>query len=355
MPKVTLTKKKIDSLKLTDSGQVIYWDTETKGLGLVVGMTVKTFRLQLDIKDSTKPKGYRTIKKTLGRYGEDITLEQAKEMIRGYVDKETGEAVLGERIKIKMGDTVSAGDDVTLGELISAYFRETTRRDGKPRRESSAITYKSNIERHYAGWVPMTLKEVNSLTPDIVLDKFQQIKGAMAARNSSLMLSAVLNYGLAKYPGTLKSNPLSILTNRHVNVVQKIKARHECLIYNAVKKRNDFKVFYNSIQVMVEVRRDLLLFTLYTGMRKTEASTLKWEHIDVEHKELHIKDTKNRFDLHIPLGSQAMAIIERRKRQAPEYIEWVFPATVMSKTGYTSARSVEIKQITGLDMTVHGT
>jgi len=84
MPKVTLTKKKIDSLKLTDSGQVIYWDTETKGLGLVVGMTVKTFRLQLDIKDSTKPKGYRTIKKTLGRYGEDITLELAKEMIRGY-------------------------------------------------------------------------------------------------------------------------------------------------------------------------------------------------------------------------------------------------------------------------------
>lgn len=356
MPKVTLTKKKIDSIKNTESGRVIYWDTDTKGLGLSVGMNVKTFLLQLDVKDTTKPKGYRTVKKTLGRYGDDITLEQAKGMVRGHVDKETGAAVLGERIKIKLGDTTSAGDIVTLGELVTAYFRDTTRRDGKQRRESSAITYKSNIERHYAGWVLLTLKEVNAITPDIVLDKFQQISvsGPMAARNSSLMLSAVLNYGLAKYPGTLKANPLAILSSRHVSVVRKIKARHDCLTYDADKKRNDFKTFYDAIQVMVEVRRDLLLFILYSGMRKTEASTLQWQHIDIEHKELHILDTKNRLDLHIPLSRQAMAIVERRKNRTPDGINFVFPATVKSKTGYASARSTEIKQITGLDMTVHG-
>lgn len=355
MPKMKFTKTEIDKLKKSDNGQVIYWDTDTPGLGLVVGARTKTFRIQLDVKDSTKPKGYRTIKKTLGRYPE-MTLEQAKQMIAGHVDKETGEPVLGERIKIRLGDTASAGDGVTLGELVTAYFRDTTRRDGKPRRESSAITYKSNIERHYAGWVSMTLKEVNTITPDIVLDKFQQISvsGPMAARNSSLMLSAVLNYGLAKYPGTLKSNPLAILTSKHVSVVRKIQARHDCLIYDADKKRNDFKTFYDAIQVMVEVRRDLLLFILFSGMRKTEASTLEWQHIDIEHKELHIEDTKNRLDLHIPLSRQAMAIIERRRNRTPEGTSFIFPATVKSKTGYASARSTEIKQLTGLDMTVHG-
>jgi len=35
MPKVKLTKSRIDSIKFTDKGQVIYWDTDTKGLGLV--------------------------------------------------------------------------------------------------------------------------------------------------------------------------------------------------------------------------------------------------------------------------------------------------------------------------------
>ena len=98
MPKATFTKKKIDSIKYADSGRVMYWDTDTKGLGLAVGMNTKTFLLQMDVKDSTKKSGYRTIKKTLGRYGDDITLEQVREMIRGHVDKETGEAVLGERI-----------------------------------------------------------------------------------------------------------------------------------------------------------------------------------------------------------------------------------------------------------------
>ena len=354
MPKVTLTKKKIDSLKFTDKGQVVYWDTESKGLGVVVGMSTKTFLLQMAVKDQDKKSGYRTIKKTLGRYGDDITLEQAREMVRGGLDKDTGEVVLGERIKIKLGDTVAAGDGVTLGELVKAYFLETKRRDGKERRESSAIIYRDQIERHYAGWMPLTLKEVNSLTPDVVLDKFQQIKAPMAARNSSIMLSAVLNYGMAKYPGTLKSNPLTILTSRHVNVMEKIKPRHECLIYDADKKRNDFQTFFNGIKIMAEVRQDLLLFTLYTGLRNAEASTLKWQHIDLEHKELHILDTKNRQDLHVPLSRQAMAIVTRRKELAVDGGKWVFPSVVKCKTGHASMKPDYLKIVTGLDMTVHG-
>lgn len=356
MPKVTLTKKKIDSIKNTEKGQVIYWDTETPGLGLVVGMKTKTFLLQLDVKDTSKPKGYRTVKKTLGRYGTEITLELARGMVSGGVDSE-GKAVLGERIKLKMNDSAaSIGEDVTLQELITSYFKETKRRDGKDRRESSAIIYRNLIERHYEGWLDLTLKEVNILTPDIVLDKFQQIAaaGAMSARNSAVMLSAVLNYGLAKYPGTLKTNPLAILTSRHVNVMKKIEPRHECLIYDAEKKRNDFQVFFKGLQTMSEIRRDLHLFTLYAGMRRTESSTLEWQHIDLEHKELHIMDTKNREDLHIPLNRQAMTILERRKAQAPEGCKWVFPAVIgTSKQGHAGMTAEHLRKVTGLYLTIH--
>jgi integrase len=356
MPRVTFTKKKIDSLKFADKGRIDYWDTEAKGLGLAVGMNTKTFILQMAVKDTTTKSGYRTVKKTLGRYGDDITLEQAREMVRGKVDKETGEAVLGERIKIKMGDAaiaVNTGDTVTLGELIKAYFLETKRRDGKERRLLSAIRYRATIEKHYAGWMPLTLKEVNGLTPDVVIDKFQQIKVPMAARNASVMLSAVLSYGLAKYPGTLKSNPLAILSSRHVNVMEKIKPRHECLSYDSEKRINDFQVFFNTIQVMGDVHRDLLLFTLYTGTRNAEASTLKWENIDLEHKELHVKDTKNRQDLHIPLSRQAMAIVTKRKELAQDDDRWVFPSAIKCKAGHTSVRPDYLRKVTGLDLTIH--
>lgn len=357
MPKIKFTKTEIDKLKHPESGQVIYWDVNTPGLGLVVGTKSKAFRLQLDVKDTSKPKGYRTVKKTLGRYGTDITLEQARAMVSGYVDQESGQAVLGERIKIKMSDpAASAGESVTLQELVKSYFTETKRRDGKERRESSAIAYQKLIERHYEGWMTLTLKDVNELTPDVVMEKFQQVAagGAMTARNSAVMLSAVLNYGLAKYPGTLKSNPLAILTSRHVNVMKKIEPRHECLIYDAEKKRNDFPIFFKGLATLSEIRRDLILFTLYTGMRHMESATVEWKHIDLEHKELHIKDTKNRQDLHIPLNRQAVTILERRKAQAPEGGTYVFPGVISSnKTGHATMRSNDLRTVTGLDMTIH--
>lgn len=358
MPKIAFTKKKIDSIKNTEDGQAIYWDTETPGLGLVVGKKAKTFRLQLDVKDSSKAKGYRTVKKTLGRYGTDITLEQAKGMVSGYVDQDTGQAVLGERIRIKLGDVAAnAGEDVTLKELMVSYFKETKRRDGKERRESSVTAYKNLIERHYDGWMTLTLKEVNSLTPDVVMEKFQQIAagGAMTARNSAVMLSAVLNYGLAKYPGTLKSNPLAILTSRHVNVMKKIEPRHECLIFDGEKKRNDFKAFHEGMKKLTEVRSDLYQFTLFTGLRRMEATPLQWDHVDLQHAELRIEDTKNRNELHIPLNRQAMAILKRRRDVVDEGCPWVFCSTkgAINKTGFSVMRSDNLKRVTGLDITVH--
>lgn len=51
------------------------------------------------VKDATRKSGYRTIKKTMGRFGE-IKLEQAKAMMTGYIDHETGETVIGERLKL---------------------------------------------------------------------------------------------------------------------------------------------------------------------------------------------------------------------------------------------------------------
>lgn len=356
MPRVKLTKNRIDTeIKHSDKGQVIYWDTETPGLGLVVGKKTKTFILQLDVRDADAKSGYKTIKKTLGRYGADITLEQAKEMVRGGVDRETGEAVLGERIKLRMGEPVSCGDAVILGELVTAYFKETLRSDGKARREDSAIRYKNLIEKDYFSWLDMPLKEVNALAPDTVIESFQllSVGRPMQARNAAVMLSAVLRYGMAKYPGTLKVNPIAVLTSRHVTVMHKIQPRHECLVYDTEKRINDFEQFFKGIQQMHEIRRDLALFILYTGCRNNEGAKLEWRHVSMEHRELLISDTKNRHPLHIPLNSQTMAILTRRKEQCPEDCLYVFPAIDERRHGHVSMKAEVLAKVTGLKLTVH--
>jgi hypothetical protein len=76
MPSLKFTKVLIDKLPFTKGGQVDYFDMATPGLGLRVGQSSKTFFAKSDIRDTSKKSGYKTVKKTLGRYGE-IRLEKS--------------------------------------------------------------------------------------------------------------------------------------------------------------------------------------------------------------------------------------------------------------------------------------
>jgi integrase len=365
MAPLKFSKTAIDKLPFSSIGQVDYWDTETKGLGLRVGSRTKTFMLKVDVKvdDPTRPRGYKTVKKTLGRYGLELTYEQAKGMISGYIDA-NGNAVLGERLKMKLSksrDTFPGdkGDNVTLKELLETYYRQTKRRDGKERKEKTAGQYTALVHRHYAGWMDLLLPEISAITPDAVLDKYRSNEhefGAATARNSSSVLSAILNYGRATYPSALHNNPLAVLSNPHVCVRQGKRARHDCLVYDPEKKRNDFPVFLNGLQVCTDLVRDGFLFCLYTGMRRSEVEGLQWVNVDMDHKELLLEDTKNRQDLHIPLNSQAMAILQRRKDVALDD-KMVFPAARAggkNRTGHIQLNPTSLKRYSGLDLTVHG-
>ncbi len=359
MPKIRFTKSKIDGIKPAKNGQVIYWDTDTPGLGLVVGTTVKSFRLQIDIKDSKRPGGYRTVKKTLGRYGTELTLEQAKALVTGYVDQD-GQAVMGERLKLKIEepDKNSTGNDVTVRSLMEFYYRTTKRRDGRGRKPGTAEQYTRLVSRHFSGWMELTLPEVAAITPDMVLEKYrfnESSHGPATARNSASILSSILHYGCATYPAALTSNPLAILSNPHVCVRHAKQARKECLIYDPSKRRNDFPAFCEGIQKCAPAIRDGFLFALYTGMRRAEVEELVWSAIDIEHKELFVEDTKNRENLHIPLNSQAMSILQRRMAENTGS-SFVFPQARTggrNRTGHVQLNALTLKKQTGLDLTVH--
>lgn len=362
MPVVKFTKTLIDSIGFTTKGQQIYWDSETTGLGLVIGIKTKSFRLQLDVKDSSKQKGYRTVKKTLGRYGTDLTLEQAKKMVSGFVD-ENGKVIIGERLKMKSGGAQSKSDEpndkITVIKLLELYYSSTKRKDGKDRKPQTATQSISLIKRHFAAWLDLTLPEISRITPSVVLNKYRCNElefGKQTTRNSSSILKSVLNFGSATYPTLLTNNPLQLLSNPYVNIMVARNARHECLMYDQTKGRNDFPTFYEGVQRFDFLVRSALLFTLYTGMRRDEVETLEWSSINMDHAELLILDTKNRADLHIPLNTQALNIL---RFLADKHFDskFVFPTARgggKNRTGHVQMNSKTLKAYTGLDITVHG-
>jgi integrase len=70
------------------------------------------------------------------------------------------------------------------------------------------------------------------------------------------------------------------------------------------------------------VARDFFKIALLTGARKTNVLQMRWEHIDFHHEIWHIPETKNGEPHKVALSSQALAILNRRKKKTKS--EWVF-------------------------------
>lgn len=68
MPRLQLTKRNIDKITSPENGQVDYFDTELKGLGLRVGKESKTFFVKIDILKPSTGK-YKSVKGKIWRYG----------------------------------------------------------------------------------------------------------------------------------------------------------------------------------------------------------------------------------------------------------------------------------------------
>ena len=153
MPKIQFTKLKIEALSYDPvKGPVDYFDTGTTGLGLRVGKETKTFFAKTEVRDPSKPSGYRTVRKVLGRFGE-ITLEQAQKELTGYDDREAG-FVPGARLAIKRGKTKSYGSDLTLEQMLEAYFQEKRTSEGRDYKPSTIRGY----TRCTASWTTRGLK-----------------------------------------------------------------------------------------------------------------------------------------------------------------------------------------------------
>ena len=59
--------------------------------------------------------------------------------------------------------------------------------------------------------------------------------------------------------------------------------------------------------------RDALWFGLYTGMRRDEVLTLRWERVDMDALTFRVEETKTGVPLELPITNQLAAILERRR------------------------------------------
>jgi integrase len=73
-----------------------------------------------------------------------------------------------------------------------------------------------------------------------------------------------------------------------------------------------------------EYSRDFLLIALFTGMRRNEVASLRWENINLDERKLHLPTTKNGDPLILPLSDYLLNLFREIKGSAAAS-PWVFP------------------------------
>ena len=333
MPTIKLTEKTVEKLRAPDpSGrQVLHWDADLKGFGVLCSGTSNTrsYVVQAAIAGNTR-------RITVGRVNVlklATARQKAAEVLAGLV--------LGHDPK------AAAGSAPTLAAVLKDYLAAR----GSNLSPRTTQTYSDLVKLHLDAWLA---KPINQITAEMVENRHRAIADAVAkagrssgkATANSVMrvLRLLWNHALLKNL-SLGRNPVQLKGRWH-----KVTKRTRLV------KGDQMAVFYRAVcELPNKVHADYLLTLLFTGMRRRECASLRWDHIDFKSKVMSIPEgnTKGDDKLDLPLSDFLLDLLVRR-RALGDAGGWVFPSN--SKSGYLEEPKFalgQVEKVTGIKVSVH--
>ncbi len=164
------------------------------------------------------------------------------------------------------------------------------------------------------------------------------------------ILRALFTYAMTTYK---RLDGERLVPENPVKRLSEVKAWNKLHRRQGVIKTHELQEWYQAVQKLQhEIGRDLLVFLLFTGLRRNEAAGLKWTDIDFDAETIFIEDTKDRQPHMLPMTQPLRQILERRRKARCN--ELVFP----SKRTKGQARDLrsdldKIAEEAGIEFTVH--
>lgn len=321
-----LTKSAVDeALPLEIDGkprQRLYLDTELKGFGLCVGARTKTFFVQRDLAG-------KTVRVTIGRYGV-LTVAQAREQAR--------------EVLVQMTKGINPNREKQRRKLVSTTFSEALEAHlGRNKRRADRTTagYRYLADQYLADWLKKPLSE---LTRHDCRERHRRIgreHGPYAANSAFRLVRAVYNTAL-KVNEDLGANPT-------VAVDWFPETRRKAAVASA--KLADW--YAEVVKLANPIRRDYLLFVLFTGLRREDAARVRWADVDWVNRALFVPTPKSGRPFQLPLSDVLIDLLNARQscelaKTLFEESPWVFPAA--SASGHIREPREELD----VSFTIHG-
>jgi len=339
-----LTKKFLNEITLPIDGQYdTYHDDKIKGLSLRVSSKGK-----MSFFSRSRVEGEPVIV-NYGAYP-NITIDQARAKAHESLNL----------ISLGINPNKQSAEDevrqITLNQVLDDYI--TSR--GTNLKANTTKNYRSTFNGYLKDWGK---KEMLSISRDMVEKRHRKITKQSPTRANSVMrlLRALFNYGMGEYED---ANGEPIIFHNPTQRLSHIKAWNREKRKKTIIKSYDLKVWWSAVHELPthelnakkpnhsETARDYFIFVLLTGLRRREASTLKWTDIDFRDNTLNIEDTKNHESHSLPLTDYLVDLL--RQRQANTDSHFVFEGNDPTKPMNDPKKQVaKVRAISNVYFNIH--
>ena len=332
-----ITKKFVDTVptpECTATGgktQKFYRDEQVPGFALrVTSGGVKSFIMEKRINGKNK-------RITIGRYG-NLTTEQA----RLEAKKLTGEVAMGkDPIAEKKAKEAKS---VTLNQAFNDYLLAR-----KNLSETTIKDYKRAVDGALSDWQNKALLDI---TKDMVEARHRLLgkRSHARANNTMRVLRAIFNLAKTKYEYTKGQ---SIILYNPVDRISDTRAWYKVERRRTLIKPHQHNAWYQgTLQLNTTSTRDYLHLLLLTGLRRSEASRLRWDEVDFIEKTLTITQTKNHEIHTLPLSDFLENLLKSRFENKTN--EYIFPSNSKRGNLIEPKKAVQkVSEQSGVRFTLH--
>lgn len=288
MPSIKLTEKAVDRLQLSDTA-IEYYDTKLAGFGVRTGKKNKVYF----VKPTSNGKRFNRRIGTVGLISFDDAYQAAIEILK---DAEQG-VTPDDREKQNQSDGA-----ITLETVLKDYL--TTR---KKLKDSTRELYKKSLEWYVPDWLDYPMKDI---TPSMVVAKHAEVGKTSKAMSDGTfkVIRALFSYAMEVHEDVITRNPVKRLST--------LSAWYRVPRKKSFIRPTQLPEFFQALKKHPGVVADYLELMLYTGIRsKSEIATLTISDIDIKDRSITL-DIKNMDKFTVPVGKVAMAILQRRIKDA---------------------------------------
>jgi integrase len=307
--KLNFTKRALEDLQVPrGADRLIVFDSHTAGLGFVVFASgVRSFFHRRRVRGVAE----RT---TLGRFA-DLTIEQA----RGEASRLNAEISEWKRSGYQGESPFEKRPEAaTFSELVERYIeRHVQRHASHPERAVQEVRWA--VDKHLASWKNAKLSEI--ARADVVQVHEKIGKKHKTAANRLVQLVRRL-YSWSASP--------DVSLYRGENPARHIKLFHESRRTRFLKPAEMPLLFTALRKEPNAALRDYVTLALWTGARRGDLLSMRWQDLSLDDNRWEIPHPKNRSPYVVPLTPEAVKILKDRWKRSTGS-EWVFP----SKYGQT--------------------